>query len=94
MRTAESVVFTLWPPGPGAIHVYLEILVIDLDLDVFCFRKHGDGHRRCVDSSLTLGLGNALHPVDAGFVLHAAEDALAFDERDDFLEAAALGQAL
>ena len=31
MRTAESVVLTLWPPGPGAEDVDLEFVLGDVD---------------------------------------------------------------
>jgi hypothetical protein len=34
IRTAESVVFTLCPPGRGAHDVDLELVLVDLDLDV------------------------------------------------------------
>ena len=43
MRTAESVVLTLWPPGPDdAEHVDPQVVVVDLDRHVhgvFCFRE-------------------------------------------------------
>jgi hypothetical protein len=35
MRTADSVLFTCWPPAPeAAVHVGLEVGRVDLDLDV------------------------------------------------------------
>jgi hypothetical protein len=34
MRTAESVVFTLWPPAGGPVHVDLEVVRVDRQLDL------------------------------------------------------------
>ena len=53
MRTAESVVFTLCPPGPDdAEDVDAEVLVLDLDVDLFGLGQHGDRRRRGVDAPL------------------------------------------
>ena len=66
MRTAESVVFTLWPPGPRrAEDVDAEILVLDLDVDLLGLGQHGDGGGRGVDAPLRLGGRHALHAVHA-----------------------------
>ena len=42
IRTAESVVLTDWPPGPGAVDVDLEVVLVDLDLDLLDLRQHRD----------------------------------------------------
>ena len=78
MRTAESVVFTLWPPGPeerktsifrsfGSIVDLLGL--VDLGED-----EHADGGG--VDAALRLGLRHALHAVHAALVLEVRPDAL------------------
>ena len=91
MRTAESVVLTLWPPGPGrAVDVDLEVVLVDLDLDLLGLGHHGDGGGRGVDPPLRLGLGNALDAVRAALVLEDGVGAVALDGEDDLLEAAGL----
>ena len=65
-----------------------QVLLGNVDLDVLGLGQHGDGGRRRVDPSLGLGRGHALHAVDARFVLHAREHAVALDEHDRFLQAA------
>ena len=80
MRTAESVVLTDWPPGPGrAVDVDLEVVRVDLHVDVLGLGQHGDGRRRGVDAALRLGLRHALHAVRAALVLEHAVGALALD---------------
>ena len=90
MRTAESVVLTLWPPGPGrALDVDAQVLVlVDLDLDLVGLRQHGDGGGGGVDAAARLGLRHALDAVHAALVLEAAVGALAADLEDDLAEAA------
>ena len=91
MRTAESVVLTLWPPGPGrAVDVDLEVVLGDLDLDLLGLGHHGDGRGRRVDPPLRLGLGHALDAVGAALVLVDRERAVALDGEDDLLEASGL----
>ena len=53
MRTAESVVLTLWPPGPGgALDLHPQVLVL-VDLDLHLVGLGQDGHRggRRVDAA-------------------------------------------
>ena len=89
MRTAESVVLTLWPPGPDERNTSMRrSLSGEVDLDVLGLGQHRDGHRRGVDAALRLGRRHALHAVHAALELEAAEGALALHERDHFLEAA------
>ena len=91
MRTAESVVLTLCPPGPGRpVDVDLEVALGDLDLDLLGLRHHGDGGRRRVDPPLRLRLGNALHAVRAALVLVDRERSVALDGEDDLLESTGL----
>ena len=91
MRTAESVVLTLWPPGPGrAVDVDLEIVLGDLDLDLLHLGHHGDGRRRGVDPPLRFGLRDALDAVRSTLVLVDREGAVALDGEDDLLEASRL----
>jgi hypothetical protein len=64
-----------------------QIFGFDLDVDVLGFGQHGDRYSRSVDTSLLLGGGNALHAVDSAFILELREDAVAFDDGDDFFQA-------
>ena len=61
IRTAESVVFTDWPPGPGgAVDVDLEVVLVDLDVDLLGLGHHGDGRRsRCGCGPATRSRGRA-----------------------------------
>ena len=97
------------PAGAArAEHVDPQILVLDLDVDLFGFREHGHRCRRGMNAALLLGHGDALHAVHARLVtertvrlrttrrkhrfLQAAEGAVR--EREDLdLPAAALGEA-
>ena len=89
MRTALSVVLTDWPPGPLAPEdVDAQVLVLDLDIDLFRLGQHGDRRGRGVDAPLRLGLRHALHAMHAGFEFQPREHALAGDVGDDFLVAA------
>ena len=59
MRTAESVVLTRWPPAPLERKTsMLEVLLVDLDVDLFGLGQHGDGRGRGVDAALRLGRGH------------------------------------
>ena len=81
---------TLWPPGPLEQKVSIaQVLGVDLDVDLFGLRQHGDRRGRGVDAAAGLGRRHALHAVHAALVLQPAVDPLPFDERDDFLDAAA-----
>ena len=56
----------------GAARLYcfnFEIGGIELDFDILGFGKDCDRRRGGVDSSRSLGLGNALHTVYSAFVL-------------------------
>ncbi len=80
--------------GPArAERVDAQILRIDLDVHFLGFRQHGDRRRRRVDAAARFGRRHALHAMHAALVLEAAVDALAFDRRDHFLEAADAGLA-
>src|SRR5690606_5917908 len=60
---------------PARAHdVDAQILVPDLDVDLFGLGHHGDRHGRGVDAALALGRGHALDAVDALLVLEPAED--------------------
>ena len=69
-------------------HVDAQILLVDLDIDLFRLWQHGDGRRRGMDATLRLGLRHALHAMHAGFEFQPGEHALAGDIGDDFLVAA------
>ena len=80
IRTAESVVLTDWPPGPGrAVDVDLQVVLVDLDVDLLGLRQHGDRRRRGVDAALRLGLGHALDAVRAALELEHGVGAVAAD---------------
>ena len=76
--------------GAGsAERIDLEVGRIQVDvLDLVHLGQDGDRCGRGMDSALRLGLGHALHAMRAGLELQFREYALAFDARDDFLEAA------
>ena len=76
----------------GAADFDAEVLRAKFDVDFLCFGKDGDRRRRGVDAALGFGGGDALHAVDAAFVAQAAEDGVADDFEDDFLEAAEAGR--
>ncbi len=66
-----------------------EVVVLDLDVDVFDLGQHRDSRRRGVDAALRLGVGHALHAVHAGFELQLRERRRGrWTLGDDFLEAA------
>ena len=53
MRTAESVVFTLWPPGPDERYTSIcRSFGSIVDVDLVGLGQHGDGGRRGVDPPL------------------------------------------
>ena len=83
---------TLCPPGPArAEGVDPQVLVVDLDVDLFGFGQHGDRDRGGVDAAAGFGGGHALDAVHAALVLQLAVDAAPLDHRDDFLEPADAG---
>ena len=95
IRTAESVVLTDWPPGPGgAVDVDLQVVLVDLDLDLLGLGQHRDRRGRGVDPPLRLGLGHPLDAVGAALELEDRVGALALDREGDLLEAADLGGRL
>src|SRR6185437_5784746 len=68
--------------------VDLQVVVVDLDIDVFYLGQHRDGGRRGMDATGGFGIGHALHPVHAGFEFELGEHAAAVNLGDDFLETA------
>ena len=83
---------TLWPPGPArAERVDAQVLVVDLDVDVFGLRQDRHGGGRRVHASLRFGGGHALHAVHAALVLQLAVGAAPLDRGDDFFQAADAG---
>ncbi len=61
----------------GAIHIDPQILLIDIDIDVFRLGKNRNGGRGGMNASLRLGVGHPLHPVHARFELKPRIDAVA-----------------
>ena len=92
-RTALSVLFWCWPPGPPArmTSVSMSSARID-DVDLLGLGHHGDGRGRGVDPALGLGLRDALDAVAAALELEVAEGAVALDAERDLAEAAQLGR--
>ena len=70
------------------VHVDLEVLVVDVDLDLVGLGQHGDGGRRRVDPALALGDRHPLHPVRPALVLHVGPHAVAAEAEDDLVEPA------
>ena len=78
IRTAESVVLTLWPPGPEERKTSIRrSFGVDLDLDLLGLGHDQHAGRRGVDAALGLGHRHPLHPVHAALVLQPGPDALA-----------------
>src|SRR5215204_5554879 len=76
---------------PGrAVDVDLQVVLVDLHFDLFGLRHHRDRRSGCVDASLRLGLGNALHAVRAAFPLEDRVRAVALDGDRHLLDAAEL----
>ncbi len=70
MRTAESVVFTDWPPGPDERNTSIfRSLSSICNVDVLGLRHDGDGGGRRVDASLRLRFRHALHTMRAALEL-------------------------
>ena len=77
MRTAESVVLTLCPPGPGrAEDVDAQVVRVDLDVDLLGLRQHEHAGGGGVDAALRLGGRHPLHAVHAALELQPRPDAL------------------
>ena len=83
IRTAESVVLTPWPPGPGdAVDVDPQVVGVDLDLGLLDLGHHQDAGRGGVDPALGLGDRHALDPVHAALELeHAVRHLVGLAER-------------
>ena len=78
MRTAESVVLTDWPPGPGgAVDVDPQVVRVDLDLDLLGLGRDQHAGGGGVDAALRLGGRHPLHAVHAALVLQPGPHALA-----------------
>ena len=77
------------PPGAaGAADLDAEVLRAEFHVDLLRFGQHGDRGGGRVDAALSLGGGDALDAVDSALVAQAAEDGVAGDLEDNFLEAA------
>ena len=78
MRTAESVVLTDCPPGPGRpVDVDAQVVLVDLDLaGVVDLGEHEHAGRGGVDAALRLRHGDPLHAVHAALVLEVGPDAV------------------
>ena len=96
IRTAESVVLTLCPPGPGrAEDVDPQVVRVDGDVDLLGLGQHQDAGGRGVDAALALGGRHPLHAVHAALELQPRPDALVrsrrLDRHRDVLVAAEVG---
>ena len=93
MRTAESVVFTLWPPGPDERYTSIwRSFGIDVDIDLVGLGQHRHRGRRRVHPALALGDRHPLHPVRAALELQVAPRAVAPHHERDLVEAAEVGR--
>ena len=76
IRTAESVVLTLWPPGPEERKTSMRRSFGSIvDLDVLGLGQHQDAGGAGVDPALRLGHRHPLHAVHAALVLQPATTA-------------------
>ena len=93
IRTAESVVLTDWPPGPGrALDVDPEVpRLVDLHLDLVHLGQDDDRGGAGVDAAAGLRGRDALHAMDAALELEPAVGAIAGDLEDRLLDAADAG---
>ncbi len=92
MRTAESVVFTDWPPGARRTeHVDAQVGGVDGHLHLVGLGEHHDRGRRGVDPTLGLGHGHTLDPVGPTLVFHAGPGVGPFHHERDLVEAVAIG---
>ena len=70
MRTAESVVLTLCPPGPlRAVDVDAQVVVVDRHVDRLRLGRDEHAGRRGVHAALRLGDRHPLHAVHAALEL-------------------------
>ncbi len=77
MRTAESVVFTDWPPGPDErkTSILRSFWLIAISSGSSTSGNTSTPGRRGVDAPLRLGGGNPLHAVHTALVLEVRPDA-------------------
>jgi hypothetical protein len=68
----------------------MQLVWLKFDVDLLSFRHDSDGNGRGVDSSLSFGCWDALHPVDTAFIFHTTEDFFTAHFEYDLLEAADL----
>ena len=93
MRTAESVVFTDWPPGPDDRYTSIwRSLGSICDVDLLGLGQHRHRGRRRVDPALRLGDRHPLHPMRTALVLHAGPDAVALQQERHVAVAAHVGR--
>jgi hypothetical protein len=93
MRTAESVVLTLCPPGPGrTVDVDLEIVLVDLEPRLLGLRHDGDRRSRGVDAPLGFGHRDPLYPVRPALPLEDRLRTLTLDRERDVVVAAAVAR--
>ena len=76
-----------------AIDVDAQILVVDLDVDIFGLRQHRHGGRRGVDAALRFGDRHALHAMHAAFEFQLGVDAPAVHFQRGVLDAAEIAFA-
>ena len=80
MRTAEYVVFTDCPPGPGrAERINAQVFSLNLDVHIFRLRQNRDGDRGSMNPALLLGRRHALHAVHSTLIFQARKHPLPFE---------------
>ncbi len=82
-------VLSAWALGGG--DVYLDIFILDFDVDLLGFGEDGDGGGGGVDASLGFGLGYAFDAMGSAFVAEVLPDVFAFDVDDGGFAAAHVG---
>ena len=79
------------PAVPARVeHIDTDVVRGDLHIHFLCLGEHRHRRRRGVDAPLRLGLGYALHPVYAAFILQTGKRALARHTENGLLDAAQL----
>src|SRR4051794_39705901 len=71
----------------SAVHVDANFLITNVDRGLLNLRQHGNGRRRRMDTSASLGRRHTLHAMHTTLIFKAAKCAIAVNFKGDFLVA-------